>query len=117
MDQLSQYRNIIKNLLNQYAGKPSHGEIIPEIIIDAHQNHFELMHIGWDGSRRVHGSVLHIDIIGEKIWIQHDGTSFGIAKDLVAAGIPPKSIVLGFRPPHVRKYTGYDLGIESVNVK
>jgi len=117
MDKLGEYRRIIKNLLNQYANKPSHGEINPEIIIDADQNHFELMHIGWDGSRRVHGSVLHIDIIGDEIWIQHDGTSYGIAKDLVAAGIPQKSIVLGFRPPHVRKYTGYGLGTESGNVE
>ncbi|MCK5521538.1 MAG: XisI protein [Thiomargarita sp.] len=37
MDKLSQYRSILKNLLTQYAGKPSHGEIEPEIIIDAEQ--------------------------------------------------------------------------------
>jgi len=116
MDKLSQYRSILKNLLTQYAGKPSHGEIEPEIIIDAEQKHFELMHVGWDGTRRVHGSVLHIDIIDEKIWIQHDGTSYGIAKDLVEAGIPRDSIVLGFRPQHVRQYTGYNIGAQSINV-
>ncbi len=116
MDKLSTYRSIIGDLLTQYSGKPSHGKIDPEIIIDAEQNHFELMHVGWDGSRRVHGSVLHIDIIDGAIWIQHDGTSYGVAKELVEAGIPQESIVLGFRPPHVRKYTGYNIGTESVGV-
>ncbi len=116
MDKLSKYRTIIGNILNQYAGKPSHGKIDSEIIIDTEQNHFELMHVGWDGTRRVHGSVLHIDIIGDNIWIQHDGTSCGVAKDLVEAGIPRENIVLGFGPPHVRKHTGYNIGKESVNV-
>jgi hypothetical protein len=110
MDKLSQYRKILKNLLTQYVSKPSHGNIEPEIIIDAEEKHFELMQVGWDSSRRIHGSVLHIDIIDENIWIQHDGTSYGIAKDLVEAGIPRESIVLGFKPPHVRQYTGYGIG-------
>jgi hypothetical protein len=55
----------------------------------------------------VHGAVIHIDIIGDKVWIQHDGTSPGIADELVEAGIPRDAIVLGFRPPHVRRYSGF----------
>ncbi len=82
-------------------------EIEPEIVIDPERNHYELMHIGWDGSRRVHGSVIHIDLIDGKIWIQHDGTARGVALDLIEAGVPHEDIVLGFRPPHVRQYTGY----------
>jgi hypothetical protein len=39
--------------------------------------------VGWDGPRRVHGVLLHIDIIGNKVWIQHDGTSPGVAEELV----------------------------------
>jgi hypothetical protein len=30
-----------------------------------------------------------------------------VAEDLVQAGVPRDAIVLGFRPPHVRQYTGY----------
>jgi hypothetical protein len=107
MDTLTRYRQILHDLIRQYAHKPSHGEIEPEIVIDAAQNHYELMQVGWDGSRRVHGAVLHIDIIGGKIWIQHDGTDPGVALDLVEAGVPREDIVLGFRPAHVRPYTGY----------
>jgi len=107
METLTRYRQILYDLLRQYAHKPSHGEITPEVIVDAEQNHYELMHVGWGGSRRVHGSVLHIDIINGKIWIQHDGTAPGVALDLVEAGVPREDIVLGFRPDYVRPHTGY----------
>jgi hypothetical protein len=110
MDTIVTYRQIIGQLLKQYSHKPSHGEIEPELICDREHDHYELMHVGWDGARRVHGSVLHLDIKGDKIWIQHDGTSPGVAEDLVAAGVPRSDIVLGFRPPHVRQYTGYGTG-------
>lgn len=107
MDTLTRYRHILHDLIQHYSHKPSHGEIEVEIVIDAEQNHYEIMHVGWDGSRRVHGSVLHLDLIDGKIWIQHDGTSPGVALDLVEAGVPREDIVLGFRPAHVRPYTGY----------
>ncbi|TNE47638.1 MAG: XisI protein [Deltaproteobacteria bacterium] len=107
MDQVGQYGQILEELLNVYAQKPSHGDIETEVIIDRNGKHFELMHVGWHGTRRVHGSVLHIDIIDGKIWVQHDGTSPGIALDLVEAGVPREDIVLGFRPPEVRPYTDF----------
>ncbi|MEQ8757304.1 MAG: element excision factor XisI family protein [Coleofasciculus sp. G1-WW12-02] len=48
-----------------------------------------------------------MDIIGNKVWIQRDGTEDGIALDLENAGIPKDHIVLGFKPPEVRPMTGY----------
>jgi hypothetical protein len=55
----------------------------------------------------VHGAVIHIDLIGEKVWVQYDGTEEGVATELVEAGVPKESIVLGFRPPEIRPYTGF----------
>lgn len=108
MDTGDRYRQILRQVILEYASyKPSHGEIDTEAIIDAEQNHFEVMHVGWDGQRRVHGAIIHIDIIDGKVWIQYDGTSPGVADDLVEAGIPPDAIVLGFRPQNVRKYSGF----------
>lgn len=107
MGTVKKYPQIIQTVLNEYAGNPSHGDIRAEVIVDRDQKHFELMHVGWDGTRRVHGTVLHLDIIDGKIWIQHDGTAPGIALDLVAAGVPREEIVLAFRPADVRQYTGY----------
>jgi hypothetical protein len=107
MDSIERYQEILENLLREYAYRPSHGDIRPEVIVDAGRRHFELMQVGWDGSRRVHGSVLHIDIIDDKIWIQYDGTPDGVAQELVDAGIPHDKIVLGFRPERVRQFSGY----------
>lgn len=108
MDTLNHYRTVVKQLIEEYARyKPSHGEIDTEAIIDSQRDHYELMHVGWDGARRVHGSVIHIDIIGEKIWIQHDGTSRPVADALLEAGIPRQAIVLAFHPPYARQYTEF----------
>lgn len=46
-----------------------------------------MLHVGWDGVRRLHGSVVHIDIIDDKVWIQYDGTSQPVAEALLEAGI------------------------------
>jgi hypothetical protein len=51
--------------------------------------------------------LLHIDIIDNQLWIQHDGTEEGIAGELVAVGISKKHIVLGFKPPEQRKHTEF----------
>jgi len=108
MGNVAQYKEIVHNLILEYARyKPSHGEIETETVIDPDKGHYELLHVGWDGVRRVHGVVIHIDIINDKVWIQHDGTSPGIAEELVEAGIPHEAIVLAFHPAHLRQYTGF----------
>ena len=108
MGAMSNYQQIIRNLLIECAShKPSHGQIETEVVIDEAQGHYEVLHIGWQGNRRVHGIVLHIDIINDKIWIQYDGTERGIALELVEAGVPKEAIVLGFKPEHIRPYTEF----------
>lgn len=110
MATVESYRQFLENLLHQYTQKPSHGNIEVEVVIDREGKHYESLHVGWDGTRRIHGSVLHIDLIDGKIWIQHDGTSPGVALDLVEAGIPREDIILAFRPADIRMYTGYGTG-------
>jgi hypothetical protein len=111
MDRTDQYREIVRRLIHEYASyKPSHGQIETEAIIDPEKDHYEVMHVGWDGPRRVHGSVVHIDIIKGQIWIQYDGTSRPVAEELLAAGVPREAIVLGFHPAHVRQYTDFAVG-------
>jgi hypothetical protein len=62
-----------------------------------------------DGSirRRIHGTLVHIDIHDGKVWIEHDGTNLEIVQDLLDAGVPKEHIVLGFHPPAHRKYTEF----------
>jgi hypothetical protein len=111
MDKLERYRQIIRRLIEEYASfKPSHGQIETEAIIDADKDHYEVMHVGWDGVRRIHGSVVHIDIIDDKVWVQYDGTSRPVAEELIAAGVPREDIVLGFHPAELRRHTQFAAG-------
>ena len=111
MDRVERYRQIVRRLVEEYARhKPSHGHIETEAIVDPQRDHYEVMHVGWDGPRRVHGSVVHIDIIGGKVWVQYDGTSRPVAEELLTAGIPREDIVLGFHPAEVRRHTDFAAG-------
>ncbi|MEH2378129.1 MAG: element excision factor XisI family protein [Nostoc sp.] len=55
----------------------------------------------------MHGCLVHIDIINDKIWIQRDGTEYGMANELVNAGIPKNKIILAFQPADIRQYTEF----------
>jgi len=108
MDPLNEYRRIIRELIQRYAQyKPARGDVQIEVIFDPANDHYELVHAGWNGIYRIHGSVIHIDLRDGKVWIQHDGTEDGVAEELVAAGIPRDHIVLAFKPPDVRQHTGF----------
>ncbi len=108
MDRLDKYRQIVRNVVEDYARcKPSHGEVETEAIVDPTKDHYEVMHVGWEGQRRIHGTVIHLDIIGGKVWIQYDGTNRPVADELLAAGIPREDIVLGFHPANVRPLTDF----------
>lgn len=107
MDTLTQYRNIIERILTDYANlKYAYGDVERYAVIDRVNDHYLLMAVGWD-DRRVHGCVIHVDIVDGKFWIQRDGTEYSIARELEDAGIPKDHIVLAFRRPEVRPYTGY----------
>lgn len=111
MDKLERYRQIVRGLIDEYASyKPAHGQIDTEAVVDCERDHYEVIHVGWDGQRRVHGVVVHVDIRDGKIWIQYDGTSRPIAEEMVAAGIPREDIVLGFHPAELRQLTGFGVG-------
>jgi hypothetical protein len=108
METVKQYREIIQRLIRQYAQyRSARGEVQVEVIFDEANDHYELSYAGWNGPYRIHGSVIHIDIRQEKIWIQHDGTEGSIAEELVAAGVPRDRIVLAFKPPEIRPHTGF----------
>jgi len=108
MEQINYYRETIRKLIQEYAQyQPSRGDVQIEVIFDEANDHYELMYSGWNGPYRIHGSVLHLDIRNEKIWIQHDGTEDGIANELVKAGIPHDHIVLAFKSPSHRRHTDF----------
>jgi hypothetical protein len=111
MDKLVTYRQIIQDILSEYAIAPiSNGEIDSQTIFDVQQDRYQVIDIGWNKHRRVHGCVLHLDIKDGKIWVQHNTTEMRIAHELVARGVAKEDIVLGFQAPYVREYTGFGVG-------
>jgi hypothetical protein len=105
MDALTQYREKIEELLRECARVPyAHGDIRLETIFDRASDRYVLMLAGWQGIRRVHGCLVHVDIIDGKLWIQRDGTEHGIARDLLDAGVPREQIVLAFRSADMRQH-------------
>lgn len=108
MDSIKTYRQIIRDVLTPYTQIPySYGDVQCKTVFDLESDSYLLVTMGWDRARRIHSCLVHIDIIDGKVWIQRDDTEDGVTNELVAAGIPKESIVLGFHPPDVRQYTGY----------
>ncbi len=110
LDKIARYRRLIRQVLEKHA--PVHRPHIPEefetqLICDDEQGHYYLMRIGWDKHTRIHACLIHLDLRGEKIWVQRDGTEYGVANELVDQGVPREDIVLGFQAPYKRKYTDF----------
>jgi len=104
---LDSYRTIIEQVLTEYSKYPyAYGQIERQLVFDRTRDHYLLMSVGWD-KQRVHGSLVHIDLIAGIFLIQRDATESGIALDLEAAGIPKDRIVLAFQPPEIRHIAGY----------
>src|SRR4051812_1360089 len=108
MDTAESDRQLIERILVEYAKVPySHGDFRLQTVFDRDQNHYLLMLVGWEGVRRVHGCLVHVDLIDGKFWIQRDGTEYGIAQELLAAGVAREHIVLAFKPIEMRRHTQY----------
>jgi hypothetical protein len=93
------YRSVVEQVLRDYAEFLGNDEMVQvEQIFDRERDRYLLVETGWDDGDRVYGTLLHIDIIDNKLWIQQDQTEEGVADELIDAGIDKDSIVLGFQP-------------------
>ena len=108
MDTRENYRQLIREILTEHTKVPyAYGDIQFETVFDSESDRYLVMILGRENKRRVHGCLIHVDIIDGKIWIQRDGTEEGVASTLVKAGVPKDRIVLGFRSPELRKNTDF----------
>ncbi|WP_293352846.1 MULTISPECIES: XisI protein [unclassified Microcoleus] len=111
---IEQYRQYIRHLLSERRERASRQynaqEYEVQTLFDSEQDHYQLLYVGWRGNKRDFGCILHLDIKGEKIWIQHDGTEIGIANQLVELGVPKEDIVLAFHEPEIRQFTDFGTG-------
>ncbi len=108
MDRIETYRQIVRAVLSSYVEiRYANGAIQNATVFDGERDRYLVVSLGWDKAKRIHGALIHVDIIDGKVWIQRDGTEHGIARELGAAGIPRDQIVLGFHPAEVRPHTEY----------
>ncbi len=108
MEDLNRDREIVERVLSNLASPATDRQpIATEVVFDRERDRYLLIHSGWEGDRRVNGIVTQIDLLDGKIWIQRDGIEYGVALDLIDAGIPKDRIVLGFKSPELRKHTGF----------
>lgn len=99
MDTLAKYRDIVKQVIEQYAKlRPSHGDIRLDVVFDEARNRYALMQVGWDRGRRVRGNLIYITLQNEKVYLEYDGIGHGIVDDLIARGVPEDKIVLAYLP-------------------
>jgi hypothetical protein len=108
METLAGYRELVQRILEEYAAIPyANGEYERELVMDREHDRYLLLTLGWEGKRRVYYPVIHIDIRDGKLWIQHDATEDGVARDLIAAGVPKEQIVLAFYPLEARRHSEF----------
>ena len=110
MDKLASYRQIIKNILCNYAGlsnkQPDSG-LETDVILDDEGDHYLLVKNGWDGRRRILSINVYVRIKNGKFYIEEDWLEQGIATDLLEAGVPNEDIVLAFHHPDMRPFTEF----------
>lgn len=108
MDRNAQYRPLIRRLLQEMAdyntGSPA---LQTELVFDEERGHYHYGEVGWQEDRRIDSVLVHIDLIGETIWIQRNWTETRVAEELVKMGVPRDHIVLGFKHPDIRPDTDY----------
>ena len=107
LDKLNLKQTIIQVLQDylEFLGNDDESEF--QLVIDENQNHYLLVETGWQKNLRIYGTLIHVDIINSKIWIQHDGTEAGVANELVSLGIPRTQIVLAYKTLERRKITDF----------
>jgi hypothetical protein len=111
MDSRLNYAELAKKVILEYAAFYARGGITTlHPVFDEQRQSYVLLDFGWQDDRYLHHATIHLEIIDGKIWIQQDDTEEGLATDLLEVGVPPEDIVLGFRPPEVRPYTGFGAG-------
>jgi hypothetical protein len=71
MDSLNnQYRDVVEKVLKDYADfLGSDDEVLVELVFDRERDRYLLVETGWQNGYRIYGTLLHIDIIDDQLWI------------------------------------------------
>ncbi len=111
MDKLENYRNIIKEILKNYAeiSNSADSEAKTTTVFDEVNHRYLLLTYGRENKKRVHSCWVDVEITNDKFYIHFDGTEDGIATELLKRDVPKSDIVLAFKSLEMRKYTDFAL--------
>ena len=99
MDRVAQYRQIIRQCLEDFASYDPNAQLI----FDPERDRYLVMHNEWRNDYRLYGCAIQLDLIDAKVWIQHNSTKLYIDRELIQQGVAPGDIVFGFRAPSIRE--------------
>jgi len=112
MEKLLKYRKLVVDFMKDKVRQDMEG--LPPFettyVTDTVNDRYLYMHYGWSGREYNYGIYIHIDIIGEKIWLQRNYTEDEVVDKFIEAGVPHEDIVLGFIAPYMREATPFAEG-------
>ncbi len=100
MDRITEYRQIVRDFLEDFIKDDANAQLI----FDNDRDRYLVMHNEWRNEYRIYGCAMQLDIIEGQIWIQHNSTEIYIDRELIQCGVAPKDIILGFRSPSIRQH-------------
>lgn len=101
-------RELIERILTRHTVVPfAYGQIRLQLVFDRPRDSYILLLVGWEGYKRVHGPLIHVDLRNGKFYIEYDGTEDGIATELLDAGIPKERIVQASQHASRRRYSEF----------
>jgi hypothetical protein len=99
---LNRYREILQRVIEKHAAmKPSNRRIDSIAIADTKTDNYLMMDIGHDEVGRAHDVIIHLRLRDDgKVLIEWDGIEYGVARDLVEAGVAKEDILFNmYREP------------------
>lgn len=97
LDKLERYRQILQRVVEYHAAMPGEPEDVESIpICDPVHDNYLLMDVGQEGNRRAAYVVFHLRLQDGRVRVERDGIEYGIAQDLIKAGIAEEDIVFTF---------------------
>jgi hypothetical protein len=110
MDKIAKYRIAIQNVLTPIASLQYAIPGLKHILVkDVDRDHYLIIRLGWSNDKNLYSTLVHIDIIDEKIWIHINNTPYDFEEELTQQGVSKEDIVFGEISSSQRQELGYSV--------
>ena len=95
LNKLDRHRHLLRQVIGQHAAmKLGDRQLESLAICDPNNDNYLLMDVGYDQAGRADDVIIHLRLRADgKVLIEYDGIEYGIARDLIEAGIAPEDIL------------------------